>query len=292
LFFFNLDEDLSLLFMIVIESAGITDVGRKRKGNEDSLLLDDDLGLYIVVDGMGGRLAGEVASKLVVDTIREYMKRFKEEDEEVEELMDSDKTLSNEANRLLSGINLANREVYQISKNNESYRGMGSTVSVVYFTDETFIVANVGDSPIYLLRDGRIELLSVTHNMMAEQAAINPEIAERLKERFKHVLTRAMGVEETVKADICEIQYFNGDILTIASDGLSDKVSADEILDVVKNERPAKACQTLVDLANERGGDDNITVNVLKARTDKRKSGIKGLILRIINPLKNYLTTT
>lgn len=277
--------------MIVIESAGITDVGRKRKGNEDSLLLDDDLGLYIVADGMGGRLAGEVASKLVVDTIREYMKHFKE-DEEVEELMDSDETLSNEANRLLSGINIASREVYQISKNNASYRGMGSTVSVVYFTDETFIVANVGDSPIYLLRDGRIELLSVTHNMMAEQAAINPEIAERLKERFKHVLTRAMGVEETVKADICEIQYFNGDILTIASDGLSDKVSADEILDVVKNERPAKACQTLVDLANERGGDDNITVIILKARTDKRKSGIKGLILRIINPLKNYLITT
>jgi protein phosphatase len=73
---------------------------------------------------------------------------------------------------------------------------------------------------------------------------------------------------------------------------LSDKVSADEILDVVKNERPAKACQTLVDLANERGGDDNITVIILKARTDKRKSGIKGLILRIINPLKNYLITT
>ena len=277
--------------MIFIESAGITDVGRKRKGNEDSLLLDDDLGLYIVADGMGGRLAGEVASKLVVDTIREYMKRFKE-DEEVEELIDSDETLSNEANRLLSGINLASREVYQISKNNESYRGMGSTVSVVYFIDETFIVANVGDSPIYLLRDGRIELLSVTHNVMAEQAAINPEMIEQLGERFKHMLTRAMGVEETVKADICEIQYFNGDILTIASDGLSDKVSADEILDVVKNERPAKACQTLVDLANERGGDDNITVNVLKARTDKRKSGIKGLILRIINPLKNYLITT
>lgn len=262
-----IDEDLSLLFMIVIESASITDVGRKRKGNEDSLLLDDDLGLYIVADGMGGHLAGEVASKLVVDTIREYMKRFKE-DEEVEELIDPDEPLSNEANRLLSGINIASREVYQISQSNESYRGMGSTVSVVYFTDETFIVANVGDSPIYLLRDGRIELLSVTHNIMAEQAAINPEMIEQLGERFKHMLTRAMGVEETVKADIREIQYFNGDILAIASDGLSDKVSANEILDVMKNERPAKACQTLVDLANERGGDDNITLIIIKVKTD------------------------
>lgn len=254
--------------MIVIESAGITDVGKKRKDNEDSLLFDDDMGLYIVADGMGGHLAGEVASKLVVDTILQYIKHFKE-DEEVEELKDSDKTLYNKANRFLSAINLANHEVCQSSKNNESYRGMGSTVSVVYFTEETFIMANVGDSPIYLVHDGSISLKSVTHNMMTELATINPKAVQKMEERVKYMLTRAIGVEEKVKADICEIKYFNGDILTIASDGLSDKVSADEILDVLINEKPDRACQTLVDLANERGGDDNITVITLKVTTDK-----------------------
>ncbi len=141
--------------MLVIESAGITDIGRKRKNNEDSLFLDNDLGLYIVADGMGGHLAGEVASKLVVDTVRDYMKRFKE-DEDAEKLEDFDETLSKEADQLLSGIKLANQEVYQAAQSNESYRGMGSTLSVVYFTDNTFIVANAGDSPIYLVHDGSI----------------------------------------------------------------------------------------------------------------------------------------
>ncbi len=280
-----IDEGLGFIIMVVIESAGITDIGRKRKDNEDSLFLDNDLGLYVVADGMGGHLAGEVASKLVVDTVRDYMKRFKE-DEAAEELEDFDETLSKEANRLLSGIKLANQRVYQAAQSNESYRGMGSTLSVVYFTDKTFIVANVGDSPIYLVHDGSIELLSVIHNVMAEQAAINPNEAELMGEKFKHMLTRAIGIEKTVEADICENKYFKGDILAISSDGLSDKVSPDEILDVVRNERPAKVCQTLVDLANERGGDDNITVIVLKVTDKHEKGGIMGMISRIIYPLK------
>ncbi|MEE8553882.1 MAG: protein phosphatase 2C domain-containing protein [Desulfobacterales bacterium] len=280
------NESLGFIIMVVIESAGVTDIGRRRKDNEDSFLLDNDLGLYVVADGMGGHLAGEVASKLVVDTIWDYMKRFKE-DEDAEELEDFEKTLSKEANRLLSGIKLANQGVYQAAQNNESYRGMGSTLSAVYFTDETFIVANVGDSPIYLVHDGRIELISVIHNVMAEQASIDPNEAELLGEKFKHMLTRAIGVEEEVETDICENQYFKGDILAISSDGLSDKVSPDEILDVVRNERPAKACQTLVDLANERGGDDNITVIVLKVKNNKNeKGGIMGTISRIIYSLK------
>ena len=276
--------------MVAIESAGITDIGKKRKNNEDSLFLDDDLGLYIVADGMGGHFAGEVASRLVVETIRDYMSRFKE-DEDVEELEDTDESLSKEANRLLSGITLANQGVYQVAESNESYLGMGSTVSVVYFTDDTIIAANVGDSPVYLVHDGSIELLSVTHNVLAEQTAKNPEAAKRLGPEFKHMLTRAMGIEKTVKPDICEIQYFDGDILTISSDGLSDKVTPDEVLDIVESERPEMACQTLVDLANERGGDDNITIIVLKVKTDRReKSGILKLVSHGFYSLKKLFT--
>ena len=147
------NESLGFIIMVVIESAGVTDIGRRRKDNEDSFLLDNDLGLYVVADGMGGHLAGEVASKLVVDTVWDYTKRFKE-DEDAKELEDVEETLSKEANRLLSGIRLANQGVYQAAQSNESYRGMGSTLSAVYFTDKTFIVANVGDSPIYLVHGG------------------------------------------------------------------------------------------------------------------------------------------
>jgi PPM family protein phosphatase len=266
--------------MAVLESAGITDVGKKRKGNEDSLYLDDDLRLYVVADGMGGHLAGEVASGLVVDTIRDYMKRFGEEDaDSVEELEDADESLSKEANRLLSGISLANRGVYEVAQTNEAYGGMGSTVSLALFTNDSLIVANVGDSPVYLVHNGNIELLSVIHNVISEQSAINPDAADLIADQYKYLLTRGMGIEETVQPDICEIQYFDGDIIAISSDGLTDLVSPDEILDVINRESPEKACRTLVDMANDRGGHDNITVIVLKVKKTKGKDGwLKGLI--------------
>ena len=143
---------------------------------------------------------------------------------------------------------------------------MGSTVSAVYFSDGTFIVANVGDSPIYLVRDGKIKLISVLHTVLAEQAAIDPENAEKLGREFRHVLTRAMGTEGSVKVDIYEIQCFKDDILVISSDGLSDKASPDEILDLVNQNELDTACQKLVKLANDRGGEDNVTTIVLKVK--------------------------
>ncbi len=254
--------------MIVIESAGITDRGKKRQGNEDSLFLEDSLGLYVVADGMGGHLAGEVASRLVVETIGDYIKSRKENADN-ENPIYCDETLSKEANRLLSGIYLSNKVVHEAARGNSSYRGMGSTVSVVYFSDGTLIAANVGDSPIYLIRDGQIKLLSVPHTVIAEQAALNPGKAYKLGIEFRHVLTRAMGTDETVRADIYEIQCFKNDILVISCDGLSDKASPEEILTMVDSNGSDTACRRLVDLANERGGDDNVTAIVLKVQTVK-----------------------
>jgi protein phosphatase len=251
--------------MIVIESAGITDRGKKRKANEDSLFLEDSMGLYVVADGMGGHLAGEVASKMVVDTMGDYLKSCQEKAED-EDLIYCSETLSKEANRLLSSIYLSNKVVHQAALENNLYRGMGSTVSAVYFTDGTFIAANVGDSPIYLIRDGNIKLLSVPHTVIAEQAALDPANAERLGMEFRHVLTRAMGTEEYVKADIYEIQCFRDDILVISSDGLSDKATPEEIQQLVDGNGSDAACRRLVDLANDRGGDDNITAIVLKVK--------------------------
>ncbi len=248
--------------MVTIESTGITDIGKRRKNNEDSMLLDDEQRLYVVADGMGGHQAGEVASKLVVETIRHYMKQFKDGGK-TEELDDSDETLSREANRLLAGINMANNVVYNVSHIKNTYSGMGSTVSAVYFTNKTLISANVGDSPIYLVRNGNIELLSTTHNQFSEMVALDPAMAMQISPEFKHILTRAIGTKKSVKADICEIRYFKEDILVISSDGLSNKISQEEILDVINKERPDKACRSLVDLANKRGGDDNITVITL-----------------------------
>jgi PPM family protein phosphatase len=258
--------------MYHIESAGLTDIGMRRKNNEDSLFLNDDKQFYVVADGMGGHQAGEVASNIVVETLWDYIRRFNGDDS-VEELADPDETLSKEANRLLSGIHLANKSVFQASQGNETYRGMGSTVSAVYFSGSTLIAANVGDSPIYLIHDGNLELLSVTHTVLAEQQAMDPDNSKQLGNEFKHMLTRAMGVSETVKADISEIQCFKGDMLVIGSDGLTEKVTQEEIHEIVTKEKPEKACRKLVDLSNRRGGGDNITVIVLKIKNAKTSGG-------------------
>jgi PPM family protein phosphatase len=275
--------------MVVIESAGITDVGQKRPHNEDSLYIDESQKLYVVADGMGGHAAGEVASKLVVETIRDYMQRFNE-DENAEALEDADETLSKEANRLLSSIQLANRGVFHVAASKEKYKGMGSTLSAAYFTEDALILANVGDSPIYLIHNGSIELLSVTHNVITEQTAIDPEAAERIGAQYRNLLTRAMGIEETVRPDISEIPYFEGDKVVISSDGLSDLVEPDEILDIIESEKPEKACKILVDMANNRGGHDNITVITLNVKAIKHQSsGIMGAISWLMSPLKKLL---
>jgi protein phosphatase len=272
--------------MFDIESAGITDVGRKRSGNEDAFFVDNQQQLYVVADGMGGHQAGEVASGIVVDTLQDYMTRVGTETAD-ETLPEIDETLSKDANRLLSGINLANQAVYEISTSKDSYQGMGTTVSAVFISADTIIAANVGDSPIYLIHDGNIELISVLHTVMAEQEAIDPDGADQLGGEFRHMLTRAIGVEQDVETDVTEIQAFKGDILVISSDGLSDKVSQHEIQDIVKKKKPEAACRTLVDLANERGGDDNITVIILKIKDVKQaRKGFLGFIARVFNKLK------
>jgi protein phosphatase len=278
--------------MIEIESAGITDVGRRRKQNEDSLFCDDDIGLYVVADGMGGHKAGEVASRLVVETIRDYINQDPN-NYEAENLVDTDENLSKEALRLLASIHLSNRVVHETAQSNEEYKGMGSTVSAVYFTDNTFIVANVGDSLVYLIRDGEIDLLSVPHTLVAEQAALDPDNAELLWSDFKHVLTRAMGVDESVKADINEIPFYKEDIIVISSDGLTDKASPEEILELVYNQRSDKACQGLVDLANARGGEDNITAIVLRIKSAGNPTGgfmgwLRQTVKKIFRPNSNH----
>lgn len=271
---------------LVIESAGLSDVGQKRKGNEDSLFLDDRMGLYVVADGMGGHLAGEVASKIVVDTIRDYMGRFGRE-KNPEELEDHDASLSKEANRLLSSVHLANQAVHSMAGQKKAYTGMGSTVSAVYTTDAGFVIVNVGDSPIYLVHQGALEPIYVPHTVIAEQAAMDPEAVGRLSEKFAHMLTRAMGVEDTVAPSVLELQAWAGDTIIIASDGLTNMVEPDEIKKVLLAEPPQSACRTLVDLANARGGDDNITVIIIKVkRVSGQSSGLSGIIERILEFFK------
>ena len=267
--------------MFVIESAGLSDTGKKRKDNQDTLLVDDGLGLYIVADGMGGHRAGEVASRLVVESMHGHIQRCRDGETPVE-TGSADTTLSAAANRVLAGILLSNRVVHDTANGTKEYRGMGATVAVLYFDDRTLVAGNVGDSPIFLVHKGRLERLSVPHTVLAESEAANLFGVEQLGVEFRHVLTRAMGVKATVEANICEVSCFTGDILVICSDGLTDMVATEEILESVSCHPPAKACRDLVDLANDRGGTDNISVIVLRIKKNADGEGrIKGLFSRV-----------
>jgi len=257
---------------IAVSSCAMTDVGRKRDHNEDAFFSSDDNFLYVVADGMGGHKAGEVASRIVVETIQDRM-RQPTDNVEGAELIKTPEPLSGEATQLLAAIHLANQAVHHMSSSKDDFKGMGCTVSAVMLADTRIIAANVGDSPIYLIRNGEIEMLSVLHTYMAEHAALAPPDAKPLSEKYRHMITRAMGVKAEVVPSHCDIQGLQGDIIIICSDGLSDKLSPNEILAVVKKYGVAKACQALVALANKRGGDDNITVIVLHLEEHPNRVG-------------------
>lgn len=247
---------------MIVQSAGISDIGKKRESNEDRLCIDDDQGLYVVADGMGGHNAGEIASSLVVKAIRDFIVS----PETPAGNGSSAGLLSPEAGRLLAGIEWSNRVVHDAAVAQADYRGMGSTVSAVYLGDETVIAANVGDSPIYLIRNGKIDLLSVPHTLQAEFAN------ETFTALMGNVLTRAVGSKDTVDADICELNAFKGDVLVICSDGLSTKAPPLEIMAIATSRPPEEACRELVNLANARGGDDNISAVVLRVTGVRRGS--------------------
>jgi PPM family protein phosphatase len=246
--------------MVTVESAGLSDVGRKRPSNEDRIFIDDAQGLYLVADGMGGHQAGEVASTLVVQSIRDYLSNPPTCDGEDR----PHGRLSASAHRLLAGIEWSNRRVHQTSSEHEGYRGMGSTVAAVYFSEDTLIAANVGDSPIYLVRSGAINLLSVPHTLQAD-LPFDAQIPF-----MGNILTRAVGPKNAVEADICELNCFKDDRLVICTDGLSTKVTPEEISAITTAQPPADSCRALVQLANERGGEDNISAVVLRVNAVRR----------------------
>ena len=272
--------------MVIVESFGLTDIGRKRAHNEDTIYIDDKLGLYIVADGMGGHRAGEVASDLVVRSILDWMRTEAQFSVAQAQGSSSSNPPSPESKKLLLAIREANKRIHRLSQKDETCQGMGTTVSVVYLSESTFIVANVGDSPIYMIRDGSIELVSVMHNVESENLELHPDWAEQVGIQLGHLLTRAIGIYESVDADLSERTCRKGDIFVLCSDGLSDRVEPQEVLEISSRHSARDTCRFLVNLANERGGNDNISIIVLKVKKVKtRKERIFGFFPRMMGLL-------
>jgi PPM family protein phosphatase len=246
-------------------AAAKTDVGRRRKGNEDSFCLAPEIGLFVVADGMGGHAAGEVASRLAVETIHEWMAKYLGGDS-VAVVGPEEPACSAESNYLVSSIRLANRVIYDAAQGRSEYAGMGTTVVSILATGERLTLAHVGDSRIYRVRGDEIAQVSRDHSFVQQQVdrgIITPEEAE--ESQYKHMITRALGLKESVEVDVAERPAEAGDTFILCSDGLSDLLDNEEILAIVK-EQPdlAQACQQLIDRANLKGGDDNITTLLVR----------------------------
>jgi protein phosphatase len=248
---------------VKVIASGISDLGLQRVGNEDTFSIDESLGLYIVADGMGGHLAGEVASQVAVEMIKRAFRRWTEGKVSEDEIFGMpDGSLSVQGNYLLSSIRLANRVVYEMAVEYEPYHGMGTTIVALLVTPKLLVVANVGDSRIYMIRNGRIERMSKDHTIVAEQIEMGALTeAEASSSPLKHILTKNLGSADYVDPEVFELEPSYNDRFILCTDGLTDLVKEKEILDVAqKSDNPEKICRRLVDMALQRGAPDNTTV--------------------------------
>lgn len=244
-----------------------TDVGRKRDHNEDSHSVDSELGLYVVCDGMGGRNAGEVASRLGVEVIQKHM-REAHFNTNLPMVGDFDRQFSPKTNRLASAIRLANHIIYTAAQNSPGQEGMGTTVVSVVLNGSILSVAHVGDSRIYLIRGETIQPLTSDHSLVAEQVRrglLTEEQAEKSPQ--KNIITRALGIDEAVDVELNEVSLMTGDSVLLCSDGLTRGVKPAEILATIRSApEPTVASERLVDMANAAGGEDNTTVILITTR--------------------------
>jgi protein phosphatase len=245
-------------------SAGLTDVGRKRNHNEDSYLVDEELQLYVVADGMGGHAGGGTASRIAVETIDREMRSTRSASTN---LFSTESTLQDSPlpEFLRNAVEKACMEIFRQAQEDPRLAGMGTTVISLCVRGEHALFAHVGDSRAYLVRGELIQQISEDHSLVNEQikaGMITPEEAKH--SRYKNIITRSVGFEEEVQVDVMGIVARPGDAFILCSDGLANLVEDKEIQEVVSATTPEDAAKRLVQLANERGGDDNITVIVVK----------------------------
>ncbi len=250
--------------MLKIDSYGISNVGMKRGQNEDSYLINDDISLYMVADGMGGHLGGEYASKLAVSTVEEMVRHLRF-DPDCTQIRGVNTEESSPADQLTHAIQEAGRRIHDQALFDENLRGMGTTTVVALFSSPKLYIANVGDSRAYLIREGRIRQITEDHSLVSEQVKAGMISQQDARgHKLKNIITRSVGYQEEVDIDVIAHDVKAGDRYLLCSDGLSNLVEDREIEETVDKFELQEACEKLVNSANSRGGDDNITVVLLQ----------------------------
>jgi protein phosphatase len=244
-----------------------TNKGLMRENNEDSLIVEqfDNYCLYAVADGMGGHRAGEVASSIVIDEMRNFFIKSLEKNDFKPPLF------------IIESVKLSNDRIREESFKNEECLGMGTTVSMAIIDKRQNIIyiGNIGDSRAYVLRNNELKQITKDHTYVNELMKEGKITAEEAKTHPKrNVITRALGSEEFVHADIFELELLKNDILLLCTDGLTTHVSDDKILEIIKEYGASESVQKLIKQANDNGGTDNITIiivdNTIRGETNDR----------------------
>ena len=249
-----------------IRYAAKTDVGMKRTHNEDYFSLIEDEQVFLVCDGMGGHASGEVASKMAAETVGEFFQRTRA-DEDATWPYKMDRSLSYMENRLAVAIQLANLRIYEASSRDLRYKGMGTTCVSSLISGEKIHVAHAGDSRCYRIRDGKIQQLTRDHSLLEDYKEAKPDMTEEEEKAFPHknVITRALGMRETIQVAIGSHQIASGDTFLLCTDGLSGMVDDPKMLEIITHAKSLeRAVAELVDAANRNGGVDNITTLLIQ----------------------------
>lgn len=243
-----------------IEVAGYTHVGMKRNHNEDNYLILPDEHLCCVADGMGGHASGEIASKIAVDELAEFF-RMTSSDQEATWPFKMDKTRNYDENRLATGIKLANKSIFDKACSDLKFKGMGTTIVSLHFTNNMAYVAHVGDSRVYYFRQGVLYQVTEDHSLLNDYLKAKKLTQEEI-ENFPHknVIVRALGMKDTVQVDVTRVEAQEGDVFLLCSDGLSGMVPDPQMQELLgRTSELEKACSQLIDAANAAGGNDNVT---------------------------------
>jgi protein phosphatase len=259
-----------------------TDVGRVRGNNEDSFKVVPELNLLVLSDGMGGEAHGEVASNMAVEAIANHCLEA-EKNPSLPLLGEPRPDLSPRTNRLVSAVRLANRMIYESAQKHASQRGMGATIVAAWVDGQRLCVAHVGDSRAYLLRAAQLEQLTQDHSLVAEQVRRGVLTQQQADEStMSSVLIRALGIEEDVQVDADEHLLVDGDMVLLCSDGLSRMVTDPEVASTLLTHPDTQAAvDRLIELANDYGGEDNVTV--VLAQVETRRDGLFARLWRWLN---------
>jgi serine/threonine protein phosphatase PrpC len=250
---------------VQIASGGVTNVGRVRTNNEDCFRILEANNLFVLSDGMGGEAHGEVASALAVETVVKHCLASEDKDATLV-FGDVPPTWSEKTRALANAVHLANKNIYESAQAHPEQHGMGATLTALWIDERRLSLAHVGDSRAYLLRGGTLQQLTRDHSLVAEQVRRGIlTLAEAERSEMQSVLLRALGAHPEIEVDAEEHTLFDRDILVLCSDGLTRMVTEPEIAGTLQAEPdPVRAANRLVELANEQGGADNISVVVIR----------------------------